>query len=144
MNYFDWQIANSSTIITDGRTWLVARLSFVQATTTGSPNRAATTNLAVLCSDNNPSIRINVYWGGICTVAEPSAGVITFRFDNGWITQFTNGKPVLDTYNYNASYFIIPDLLGTTGYMTLAQLQAYRTLQVTYAHTTTLICLQCQ
>jgi peptidoglycan/xylan/chitin deacetylase (PgdA/CDA1 family) len=123
-NYYDWQIAKNSTIITDAGTWLVARLSFGHASSTGSPNRAAITNLAVLCSDNNASVAINVYWGGISTVAEPSTGVVTFRFDDGWATQYTNGKPVLDTYNYKASYFIIPDLVGTASYMTLAQLQA--------------------
>jgi hypothetical protein len=60
-NYYDWQIAKNSTIIKDAATWLVARLSFGQARTTGSPNRAAITILAVLCSDNNASVSINVY-----------------------------------------------------------------------------------
>ena len=125
-NYYDWQIVANSSIVTDSNTWFRVTLPFGIASTTGAPNRAAITNVAVLCTDNNTGSTINVNWGSLATVAEASAAAITFRFDDGWATQFTAGKPVLDTYNFKASYFIIPDFVGTTGYMTLSQIQTLR------------------
>lgn len=127
-NYFDWQIATNSSIFTDSNTWIPITLSFGQSTSTGAPNRAAIINIAVLCTDKNNGTTVNVNWGGISTVAEPSGGVVTFRFDDGWGTQYTNGKAVLDTYNYKATYFVIPDYAGTANYMTVSQMRELQKL----------------
>jgi len=43
--------------------------------------------------------------------------------DDGWATQFTNMKPLLDKYGLKATFFIIPAAVGTAGYMTQDQIQ---------------------
>lgn len=46
-----------------------------------------------------------------------------FRFDDGWDDSIVDAKPILDLYNFKASAMIISDNIGTSNYMTLAQLR---------------------
>ena len=46
---------------------------------------------------------------------------IVITADDGWATQYTDMIPILEKYNLKASFAIIADLVGTAGYMTLAQ-----------------------
>jgi peptidoglycan/xylan/chitin deacetylase (PgdA/CDA1 family) len=51
-----------------------------------------------------------------------SGGVVTFTFDDAFVSQRTLAAPVLDTYGVGASAFPIVDLVGQSGRLTLAQL----------------------
>lgn len=48
---------------------------------------------------------------------------ITVSADDGWSTQYTDMLPILEKYNLRGSFGIIGDLVGTSNYMTLAQLK---------------------
>lgn len=50
-------------------------------------------------------------------------GRICITADDGWATQYTDMLPILEKYSLRGSFAIIGDLIGTAGYMTLAQLQ---------------------
>lgn len=55
------------------------------------------------------------FWNGI--------GATIICADDGWATQFTNMKPILDKYGLKATFFIIPQAVGTVGYMSQSQIQ---------------------
>lgn len=51
---------------------------------------------------------------------------LAITVDDGWDTAYTLGAPAFERYGMRASFAIIADLIGTAGYMTLAQLQDLR------------------
>ncbi len=54
---------------------------------------------------------------------DPSSAAITLMFDDGELTTYTEAKPVLDEYGYDASAAIYTDGVDKTGFMTWAQLK---------------------
>ncbi len=50
--------------------------------------------------------------------------VVSIVFDDGWESTYTRARAYLDKYGYRASTAIIRDVVGTAGYMTLAQVRA--------------------
>jgi peptidoglycan/xylan/chitin deacetylase (PgdA/CDA1 family) len=49
------------------------------------------------------------------------AGAVSITFDDGWADTYTKGKPLMDSYGYDATVFVIPKLIGTKKYLTQAQ-----------------------
>jgi peptidoglycan/xylan/chitin deacetylase (PgdA/CDA1 family) len=92
------------------------------AQTTGAPNLAAINALAVRVVDDGTTV-VNVNVNEISTFNPPSQGIVTFSFDDNKASQYSTAKPVLDGYSYPATVYTIPSKVGTTNYMTLAQLK---------------------
>ena len=63
----------------------------------------------------------------VAAVPQPSSGVVSIVFDDGWGSTYTRARPDLDRFGYRATAVIIRDLVGTANYMTLPQLQALQT-----------------
>lgn len=51
-------------------------------------------------------------------------GMISFSFDDGWATSYTNAKPILDAAGFKSTQYIISNAIGDTvdGYMTQSQI----------------------
>ena len=45
-------------------------------------------------------------------------GSVSFCFDDGWESAYTNGARIMDEYGYVGTHYIIPDELGTPNHMT--------------------------
>ena len=54
-----------------------------------------------------------------------SEGLVSIDFDDGWRNIYTNGLPLLQKYGLPSTQYIISGKIGTTGYMTKAQIQAF-------------------
>lgn len=50
-------------------------------------------------------------------------GLVTFWFDDGWLTQYTVGVPILEKYGYKAAIAITTDYIGYEAYMTWGQVK---------------------
>jgi hypothetical protein len=50
-------------------------------------------------------------------------GLVTFWFDDGWLTQYTTAAPILHSYNYPAAISISTDLIGYDAYMFWGQVK---------------------
>ncbi len=69
----------------------------------------------------NVSIVPDTYTTGIF-----SAGAVTLTFDNGWLSQYQNALPKMDSAGIKGTFYIITHELadyGYTGYMSSAQIQ---------------------
>jgi peptidoglycan/xylan/chitin deacetylase (PgdA/CDA1 family) len=64
----------------------------------------------------------SVWFDELSAYAVGSTGYVTICFDDGWDDTYDNGKLKMDAYGYRGTAFIISELLGTTGYMTQAQI----------------------
>ncbi|MFH1968329.1 MAG: polysaccharide deacetylase family protein [bacterium] len=51
-----------------------------------------------------------------------SQGMVTLSFDDGWLSTYRNGIPVLNSYGIKSTQYIFTDALGTAGYITSAQM----------------------
>jgi peptidoglycan/xylan/chitin deacetylase (PgdA/CDA1 family) len=116
-----WQLALNITAKDAGK-WLPIVLSWSAATVLGSPDRAAINCIQWRVRDNGTGI-INCSLGGIGSVAEPSAGIVSITFDDNWASAYDTARPIMDAYDMAGTMYTIPELVGATGYMTLAQLR---------------------
>lgn len=117
--FYTWKVSDSGLTnwVIDGE-WFVVTLNFSDATVSGSPNRAAINKFQWRMKDDSATA-INCNLNYIGSFPEPTVGVVTFAFDDGWDSQFTEAKKKLSTYGFPAIDYVISDLIGTAGYMTL-------------------------
>jgi len=57
------------------------------------------------------------------SLPEPSKGIVSITFDDGWLSQYTEARKKMDQYGFAGTAYIIPDHIGTSGYMTLQNLK---------------------
>ncbi len=111
---------------TDGD-WVAFSMSWSSKTlsTVGSPNRAAITDVQLRAIDTATGDPVRVHANQFSMVDEPAGypnGVISFTFDDGFASQYTLAKPILDGYGYPGTAYVIVEDVATTNYMTLSQL----------------------
>jgi len=56
-----------------------------------------------------------------------SRAIVTLTFDDGWLDQFTNGRPVLNTAGVPSTYYLLTGTVNDPGYMTVANMQTLGT-----------------
>jgi peptidoglycan/xylan/chitin deacetylase (PgdA/CDA1 family) len=56
------------------------------------------------------------------TPAQLSRGLVSLTFDDGWLDQYTNGVPLLDKYNMDATFYLLTNTIDFDDYMTKAQM----------------------
>lgn len=125
-NAYDFMayMGQSNSSLLEGE-WTRLRFGFDEATTEGSPNRAAVTDFEFIFTDDHKgnlvTININEVGYRKNQTTYPN-GVVSFTFDDGFASDYTIARKILDKYGYSATLYLISDVLGTTGYLTLAQL----------------------
>lgn len=108
--------------------WITIILNWRYGEVTGTPDRTAINSIQFAASDRNGQA-VQVWVGLLGFIPEAQEGVVTFTFDDGYDTQFTQARKILDKYGYGASAYIIPSVVDTAGQMTTAQLN-----QLYYQH----------
>lgn len=98
----------------------------------GTPVRTAITCLWLRAVDANSQV-VNVQFGGVEFIPEPANGVVSFTFDDGRTTQYTEGRKKLSQYRYPATAYVIRSVVQgeadnldgsfSPSTMTLAQLK---------------------
>lgn len=128
----NYNIQFSSHVLTASGAWITVSLSLGDAAVTGSPVRSAITAVRVFHRDDNTGSKVTVHYQGIWlmpnaanqTGAPFPSGVASITFDDGYETQWVTAKPYLDPQGMRATAYIIKDVVGASGRLTLAQVQA--------------------
>lgn len=115
-NWYYWRLDDDITQFRS-KGWFVVTLSFGEATVVGTPNREAITAMQIRI-DDNAATPLTVKIDNLSSFAEPSAGACVLTFDDGWQSQFTEARKKMDQYQFPGVAYIIPSLIGTSGYMT--------------------------
>lgn len=126
-NACKWEMKNnqSAKYILAGK-WVLVPLSFSSAVIgAGTPTRTGMTDAQFRLVDDARGA-VTVHLQAIYLVPEPASGVLSFTFDDGWLSQYTDARPKLDQHLYPATAYVTPQHIGTTNYMTLAQLTNLR------------------
>jgi len=126
-HFYMWSIrttASTAPYLRDG--WRLVTLNFGDAAVTGTPDRAAIEGVRVAWRDNGGASTATVHVNGLASFAEPATafpnGVVSLTFDDGYSSIFTEARKKMDTYGFPGTHYTIRDLIGTSGYMTTAQL----------------------
>jgi len=123
--FYSWRISDDITQITNDATsgiWAPITLSFGKATVTGSPDRASINAIQLRVKDKN-GVAITANFGGMSVASEPSKGVASIVFDDGWDSQYNEARKKMDAHGFPGTAYIISDAVGTTNYMTLQNLR---------------------
>ena len=111
----------------DDNEWVTYTMNFSDAIVTGTPNRAAIDKIQFrIKDDSTTAVTLNMQVLG--TIPEPSAGMLTFAFDDGWDSQYTEAKKEMSEYGFPATAYVIKNKIGTGGYMTFSQLHELENL----------------
>ena len=124
--YYGWNIEDDINQI-KGNVWIVLTLSFGKAVVTGAPNRAAINAIQLRLTDKN-GVSVSANFGGISAIDEPSEGVVSITFDDGWASQYDEARKKMDKYGFPGTCYIIPQHVGEANYMTLTQLHKLQDL----------------
>lgn len=128
-NNYLLNVANlsSNCAITDGE-WVPIAFDFNNASSTGAPNRAAITDLRFRIQDDGTGTKVTVQLNGVSIVPNAATpfpnGVATIWWDDVFTDAYTLGRPRMDLYNFPGVCCPIIEKIGTSGYLTLAQLKA--------------------
>lgn len=68
------------------------------------------------------------YVAGIYAVPDHQKAMVSFAFDDGYETTYTRALKKLSTYRYPASAYVISDIVGNAGRLSLEQLHQLRDL----------------
>lgn len=119
----------------DAKSWLVSpennqwiELHFTKSNLVvgaGTPDLATANDLIFRVTSNSPTATATVWFDGMAMYPNIGAegGIATIAFDDAIDTQYSIAKPWLDRYGYKATFFNIPEEIGTAGNMTIDQIQ---------------------
>jgi peptidoglycan/xylan/chitin deacetylase (PgdA/CDA1 family) len=126
-NSYSWTFDHGTDLypLTQESIFIPLTLSFADATISGSPSRSNITQFQFSFSDTG--VPVTVRLNGVAYRPDGSNlypnGVVTINFDDGWDTQYTNARPILEAAGFRANINVIAGTIGTTNYMTTDMLQ---------------------
>jgi hypothetical protein len=104
--------------------WSRVSLTDIDATITGTPDLTAIVAVQVRVGDAN-STAITVNYGGISNFTNLlDEAICSITFDDNWLSQYTEAYKLMSQYRLKGTIYSIPEKVGTTNYMTLAQCKA--------------------
>lgn len=127
---YAWSIQNifqtsASSASWKNDTWIPLTLSLGTVTTvTGTVDISKINSIQYRVVDDGTQA-VNAWINQVSFYPEPSSGAVSFTFDDGRVTQYTAAKPILDTYGYPATAYVISQEIGSGtwgNHMTTAQL----------------------
>lgn len=89
----------------------------------GTPDWSAINMALFRVKDTNSSFA-TVKLDSISSFAEGQQGMVSITFDDGYDDVYDIAKPILDTNGFVATTFVIPSLLGDSGYMLQTEIDA--------------------
>ena len=126
-DFYVFPLDDPSTNFIKNGNWFTLTMNFSDASITGSPNRAAINNIQLRIRDNASQVA-NVNFASIGMTPEPSAGLLTFAFDDGWVSQYDEAKKKLSENGFPATAYVIKDNIGLSGFLTLNQMHELENL----------------
>lgn len=83
----------------------------------GTFDPTALLTVRIRAKDQN-STAVNVWIDQIAFVPKPPKGIVVITADDGYESQDTLMRPVLDKYGFRPTLYLIPNAVGDTGYLT--------------------------
>ncbi|GJL78816.1 MAG: hypothetical protein NPINA01_18050 [Nitrospinaceae bacterium] len=102
--------------------WVVVTMNFSDATVTGSPDRAGINKIQLRVKDNS-STAVAINFASLGSIPEPGNGMLSFTFDDGWLSQYDEAKKKMSEFGFPGTAYIIKDNVGQPGFLSLNQMR---------------------
>lgn len=104
--------------------WQAITISPSMATRTGDPDISAADSIQVRVEDRGTGEPVTMWLNSIALVPANSRPIVTFAFDDGYDSDYTKARPVLDRYHFSATSYVIGSMAGAPGRLSVAQMKA--------------------
>ena len=106
-------------------TWTVLTLSFGSARVVGTPDRSRIDAIGWYVQDGGDGA-LDASWAGLAAVDVVGKGVVSFTFDDGTSDHLTTCAAELARAGYRGTAYVIPDMVGHEGFLSLDDLETLR------------------
>lgn len=103
--------------------WNVITLGLAQTMVTGNPDTSRVDGVQVRVTDRGTGEPATVWLNGIALVQRNDRGIVTIAFDDGYDSDYTHARPVLDKYHFPATSYVVGSLVGSSGRLSVEQLK---------------------
>lgn len=105
--------------------WGNVTLDIDTFTQIGSPSRDNITGFQVRINDDATGVPVTLKINSVSLIEKKSTqGVVSITMDDGWLSQYSEARPIMDQYGFPATAYIIQDIIGnSTNFMTMEQLK---------------------
>jgi peptidoglycan/xylan/chitin deacetylase (PgdA/CDA1 family) len=104
--------------------WTAVTVSPAQATVMGEPDISRVDSVQVRVVDRGTGEPVTVWVSSVALLPRNERPVITFVFDDGYETDYSGARPVLDKYHFPATSYVIGTMVGTSGRLSVQQLKS--------------------
>ncbi len=101
--------------------WNVITISPSQSSSIGEPDISRVNAIQIMVVDDGRPV--SLWFNGLALVTENDRAIVTFAFDDGYDTDYTNVRPVLDRYDFSATSYVIASMIGDPGRLNIDQLK---------------------
>lgn len=123
---WSFMVGGGSTFIPAGE-WGTVTLSFANATIEGAPTRTDCTDLQFQIYDNAGGTGAKVHVQAVELIPAGHGdfpnGVVSFTFDDTWLSPKTLAWNKLDSFGFPATLFLIQDYIAQANYLTLQDIK---------------------
>jgi peptidoglycan/xylan/chitin deacetylase (PgdA/CDA1 family) len=87
--------------------------------TNGSPDLSSVAEIRIIAQHDGPG---TIWCDELLTLPRPETPKLLFQFDDGAVTDYTQGHRVLERFDYPATSFVNPNTIDTSGRLSTDQL----------------------
>ncbi|MGH9991294.1 MAG: polysaccharide deacetylase family protein [Nitrososphaera sp.] len=102
--------------------WNVVTLSPSQSAPIGDSDISRVDTIQIRVADDGLGRTLTLWVNSLVLVAKNDRAIVTFAFDDGYDTDYTKARPVLDRYHFTATSYVIASLVGAPGRLNIGQL----------------------
>ncbi|MGI0035703.1 MAG: polysaccharide deacetylase family protein, partial [Nitrososphaera sp.] len=95
--------------------WNVVTLSPSQSAPIGDSDISRVDTIQIRVADDGLGRPLTLWVNSLVLVAKNDRAIVTFAFDDGYDTDYTKARPVLDRYQFPATSYVIASLVGAPG-----------------------------
>lgn len=104
--------------------WEAITLSPAMATRTGDPDISVADAIQVRVEDRDTGEPVTVWLNSIALIPKNSRPIVTFAFDDGYDSDYSKARPVLDAHHFPATSYVIGSMAGEPGRLSVEQMKA--------------------
>ena len=108
--------------------WNVVTISPGQAAATGDPDSSRVDSIQVRIADKGTGQPLTVWLSSIAVIPKNDRAIVTFAFDDGYASDYSEARPVLDKYHFPATSYVVGALVGSSGRLSVEQLKSLQDL----------------
>lgn len=119
-----YKISRDKTQLVEGE-WVRVSLPPSEGEPWGNPDLSRLKAMQVWCNDKGED-SVKIHLGPVYIAESTESSRVLLTFDDGWASQLDKAAPIMEEYGMSGTAYIIPEKVGTEGYLTLEEIKHLR------------------